>query len=180
MPMQDDEFEPQSPRLEELLAVLRRPTRPQDRAGESDAVATMAALVTSTTKGPASVLPRRRTARVVAAAALATMALGGATAVAAVVSQGPQGDENNILPAETTEMTTTGTDLSTPTTTAAPTSTEAPTAAAAPTTEADDAPEVEATEATQPDDVQDEVTEPDDAGEPAETDDVAQQDESDA
>src|SRR4051794_11413878 len=117
----DDREELERPALDGLLDALRQPARPDELAGEHEAVTAMvAALAAARTAGPVPVTGghRRKLAAVGVAAALI---LGGVTAAAASVLSSSSGDKVQVP----TQPSTSTLD---PTTTGVPTSTSSTTA----------------------------------------------------
>jgi hypothetical protein len=136
MPDQDD-VTPPSAGLDALLGALRQPARPDELAGELDAIVALAGVVSSPEKGPASVPVRSRTAKLAAVAAVAALAVGGMTAAAATVLKGsPEPAKVNLVPGAAPTTTTTSTTTTTATTTTTTTTTAATTTTAPSTTTA--------------------------------------------
>jgi hypothetical protein len=107
MTVHDDDVPPsEQPALDELLAALRQPARPDELVGEREAVAAVgAALASSRGKGPVPLLISSRLRRLTAVAAAVVLIVGGVTAAAAAVMSGPSGPSRIVIPSQTPSST---------------------------------------------------------------------------
>jgi uncharacterized membrane protein YgcG len=114
------------PALDELLGALRQPARPDELAGEQEAVGALAAAVESSRqKGPVPVRASAHTRKLAAVAVGAALIVGGVTAAAASVFKGPNGPSTVIIPSQTPSTSTSSTVAGTSTSAAPTTSTTA-------------------------------------------------------
>src|SRR5947208_2777177 len=107
MTVHDDDVP--SARLDALIDALRQPARPDELAGEVEAVAAVADIVASSPKGPTPMPERTRFPRVAAVAVVALLGLGGVSAAAAAVLQArPERTKVDVVPgADSTTSSTT-------------------------------------------------------------------------
>ena len=102
----DDRDRPAQPELDALLDVLRQPARPDELAGEQEAVAAMAAALASSHQEGLAPVPIKHTRKFAAVGVAAALILGGVTAAAASVLSGSSNDNRVEIPSQPASSTT--------------------------------------------------------------------------